>query len=1113
MAVVAPGVFCQTTVTANLSGTVTDATGAVIPDATVTIRNEATNADVRTLTTSTDGIYTANLLPYGTYTVTVTKQGFTNYVAQHLTLHVGEDRQLNAVLQPGTVTQQVEVTASFAPVQNVNAAQSETITGTQVRELELNNRNFEQLVLLQPGVAAPFLPAQVGFGLENTDNISVNGARGSANNWTVDGADINDSGSNLTLLNVPSVDAIQEFSMQRSMYDAEYGRSGGGQVQVVTKSGTSTFRGDAYEFVRNDIFNANDYFNNLAGVAKPSYRYNDFGFTFGGPIYIPHWYNTDKSKTFFFVSEEWRKTRQPSTYTAFLPAAGETTGAFTGVQLNPASAPAGCITNNPAANTAQINPSCFSKNAMAYLQNVYSKLTPNGPNNEYISSPVALNNYRQDFVRLDQNIGSRIQLFGRFMQDQVPTTEPGGLFASSPLPGISSTATNAPGRNVVAHMSAELSPTIVNEAAFNYTWGAINSNLTGILNSPSFVSALNNNLPYTDPYGRIPGVSIQGLSGVAIPSAPYFERNIDKNPYDNLSITRGSHTIRTGVSAQWMTKTENAVNPTNGDFTFENGYLGNPSFANFLLGDVSYFSQDSRDIVPDLKYVDVEAYVQDDWKIRKDLTINLGVRYSWMPTPTDNDRVLNNFDPMLYNPANAPAMNAASGTFLPGAVTPANYVNGIIFPTNACPNAKAVAAVICSPYGNTVNPNYTHNFQPRIGFAWDPFGDTKTVVRGGYGMFYDRPLNGIWEQNAFTDPPLVQSVFIENTSFDNPTAGTAVTGSSPVGLHATGTPAMPVPYYQDWDFSIEREVLKDTRLEVAYVGSKGTHLIGIFDENQVPVSLRESNPTADANVLRPYLGYGTISDISADFDSNYNSLQVSLSRRVAATGLNLGIAYTWSKQLTDNPSDRSNAPNDSYNFGMDYGPSTENVPQIFIANFVYDLPFFKAQHGFVGHVLGGWEASGVLTFETGQSLSVIQYTDPFNSYDYAAGTPGTFPDGIGIDPSAVAPRADLVGNISGPGTVAEYFNPKAFALALGHFGTSGPGILIGPGTNNWDLAGMRNIRFTEQVSLQFRCELFNAFNHPSFNNALDLNVEDSAFGSITGDREPRVIQLGLKLYF
>ncbi|HTV53712.1 MAG TPA: carboxypeptidase regulatory-like domain-containing protein, partial [Terriglobia bacterium] len=363
-------------ITASLTGTVTDPSGAVVPDATVTIHDVATNVDVRTLTTNGSGIYDATALPEGTYTVTIKKTGFKVFIAKNVILHVGEHRAVSAQLQTGAVTQSVTVSATSTPVQLRSAAQATTITGTQVTQLMLNNRNFEQLVTLQPGVTAfadngnSGLPAVVNFGISNTDSISVNGNRGSANNWTVDGADVNDSGSNLTLLNVPSVDAISEFTVERSNYDAQYGRSGSAQVAVVTKSGASSFHGDAYEFDRNNAFEANDFFANSTNEATPPFKYNDFGFTFGGPFYIPGHYNTDKSKTFFFWSEEWRRTSQPST-AAFTnePTASELNGTFTGTQLNPASAPAGCITNNPVADTSQISPSCFAHNAVVYNQN------------------------------------------------------------------------------------------------------------------------------------------------------------------------------------------------------------------------------------------------------------------------------------------------------------------------------------------------------------------------------------------------------------------------------------------------------------------------------------------------------------------------------------------------------------------------------------------------------------------------------------------------------------------------------------------------------------------------------------------------------------------------
>ncbi len=885
-----------------------------------------------------------------------------------------------------------------------------------------------------------------------------------------------------------------------------------------TKSGTSEFHGDAYEFVRNNFFNANDFFANLAGTKRPVLRYNDFGFTIGGPLFVPKLYKKSESKTFFFWSEEWRKTHQPSTLIATVPTAGQLGGTFSG-NLTSAPAPAGCVTYNAASNTSQISPSCLSQNAKAYLANVYSKFPANATNGtQYISNVVALNNYRQDLVRLDQNITDKVHIFGRFIEDVVPTTEPGGLFAGSPLPGISSTATNAPGRNVVGNMSWAISPTVVNEIAYNYSWGAINSNLTGVTNSPAFVAALSGGVPYADPYSRVYGVGITGFSGVLAPSAPYFERNIDKNIYDNFSKVLGNHTIRAGATVQWMQKTENGpVGPASFSFTAINGISGS-AFANFLLGDASSFSQASKDTIPHLNYYNFEAYIQDDWKVTPHLTVNLGVRYSYFPAPSDSNNTLNNFDPLLFNHANVPLINPANGNFVAGqGITPATYVNGIIFPAGtACANAQKLAPVTCSPYGSIVNPNSNNNWGPRVGFAWDPHGNGKTSIRGGYGIYYDRSLNGLWEQNAFTEPPLVQSTTITYTtydSFDHPLGGTTSVPLGPAHFDTSGSPTFKVPSYQDWNFSIEREILPNTVFQIAYVGTKGTHLLGEIEANQPTLAVRQANPTVNVNAIRPYLGYSYMKDRVPNFDSNYNSLQASLNRRVA-NGLTLGASFTWSKNLSDNPADRDSPIYDTYNYALSYGPASMNTPYIFIANYVYDLPFFKDQKGFVGHVLGGWELSGITRVQSGQSLTVTQGSDPFNSADWPAGTPGVYPGGIGIDPSPISPRADVVPGMSliGAGTVAQWFNTAAFTNAIGHFGTAGRGLFLGPGLQNWDMAAIRNIKFGERASIQIRGEFFNAFNHVNF-TSVSTSVTSSTFGRLTGDYSPRVIQLGAKLYF
>jgi hypothetical protein len=1122
---------------ATLTGTVTDASGAVVSGATVVVHSEETGTDVRSVTTSSSGSFNITNLAAGRYTVTVNNAGFQTSVAKDVILNVAEKHTLDVQLKAGQVSERIEVTAENTPIQTTTAEESGTVTGDQVRELALNNRNFEQLILLQPGVANQ-LPDKVGFGLANNTSISVNGARTGANNYTVDGADINDSGSNGTLLNTPSIDAIQEFTLERSNYDAAFGRSGGGQIVVATKTGTNQFHGSAYEFNRNNYYNANTFGGRAsiaagnalsAGNTVPIERYNDYGFTLGGPLFIPKFYHSQSNKTFFFWSEEWRKASTPGTNDINVPTAGELAGQFTGTVPV---APAGCVTTS--GGTSTINPSCYSQNAAAYLK---AFIAPNPGNNaagdQLITNYSQLNNFRQDIIRLDQNIGDKVRLFGRYMEDVVPQNEPFSLWGGGNYPGVETTSLNAPGRNLVFNATITLSPKVVNEVEYVDAWGAINSDLTGaIANSPAFLSQLTNKTAYQDPNGRAPNVSISGLTGLGNGSAPYFERNVDKNIFDNLSIQHGNHTFRTGFTSMWMSKTENASAGA-ASFNFTGGN-GNPAFANFLLGQADQYSQPNKDTIPFLKYVNFEFYVQDDWKVTRKLTVNAGIRYSYFPSPTDSKNTLVNFVPSLFNPANAPVIDPVSGQMAAGN-NAATYANGLIFPKGAaCAAAQAVPAplVTCSSYGSRVNPSSNNNWGPRLGLAYDPFGNGKWAVRAGLGLFYDRTLNGIWEQNAFGDPPLVQTTTTLNTAsssqnlFDNPLGGQA--GAKPLGPNAltiTGSPAFKVPSYLDYNLSVQHEIMPNTILEVAYVGTKGTHLLGDIDLNQPTVADRvAAAPGTDVNAIRPYLGYGAINDRATVYTSNYNSLQVSLNRRFSK-GLTLELGYTWSKLLTTNPYDRGLSAYDTYDLKQSYGPSVLNTPQMLVLSYVYDLPFYRNQRGFVGQVLGGWEFSGITTIQSGQSQIMTQSNDPWSlvtttsstiSCTISAANPTCplYPGGLGMTRpgETVFIRPDQIGDPNGPKTAAEFFNTAAFAPAVGHFGSSRPGAILGPGIQVWDISLIKNFKFAERAGLQLRLETFNTFNHGN-PSGIDTNVGDAQFGTVTSWHDPRNVQIGAKINF
>ena len=1097
---------------ATLSGTVTDTSGAVIPNATVTITLNGVNGTARVVESDASGYYKATNLTAGTYSVKVVVGGFETFSGKNIVLDVAEKHSFNVQLKAGSVTTTVTVDDNPVSIDTESSAQAGTISGVQVRELELSSRSFEQLVTLQPGVVNG-LGDDVSAG---ATALAINGARTTANNWTVDGADINDSGSNGTITNEPSIDAIQEFTLQRGSYDAGYGRSGGGQILVATKNGTSAFHGDAYEFVRNTALDANAYFNKIQTPFTPRnvYHYNDYGFTIGGPIFIPKAYNTDKKKTFFFWSEEWKKDTAPGSQSMAVASASELAGGFTvpapakagdpliAPPAVPAGKPASCETftrNADGSGQGTIDPTCYSSNSKVYLTNVFDKFPANSGGN-YAFSYSAKNDLHEDIVRVDHYFNEKVHFYARGMNDDMPVNAPMGLWAGANYPGLVNTLVDSPGKNVVGNLTWSISPKIVNEVEFVYAQGTYNSTIASgqFATSPTVNSALTNNWAYKDPYGRVPTVSITGVQGFSPGSAPWKERNLDRTYFDNLAITLGKHTVRTGFEFQQMIKTENAVSGGPG-FSFN-------TWGDFLLGNVLTYSQGSRDIIPDLHYINSEAYVQDDWKLNKKLTINLGIRWSAFPSPSDVRNTLNNFDPLLYSASKAPVINPSTGNFNPllTSLIPATYANGIIFPKGgACSAAQAISSqVTCSPYGNGINPNKNTNFGPRLGFAYNPDGRGVTSIRGGFGIFYDRLLNGIWEQNAFQDPPLLQTTTINNTAFDSPSGANAIS-YGPNALTVTGTPTFKAPNYANFNLSVQRQLLPTTTLEVAYVGNVARHLLGEFDMNQPTVAARTANPKADVNAIRPYLGYGYMHDRAPLFTNNYNSLQVSISHR-SSRGLTLGVAYTWSKDLTTNSNDRGTSATNSYDFKMDYGPASTNTPQILEVNYIYEVPFFKAQHGLEGHVLGGWEISGVSSFVSGSSFTVTQQVDPFASVG---------PNGLGMKQNGdIGMRPNQTGSIKKIKTRAQWFSTSSFTPASGGFGTERYGSLLGPGVQKWDIATMKNVNLGEHLRFQLRGEYFNAFNHTNF-ASVDSSLEDGNFGQVTTAHEPRIIQIGAKLNF
>jgi hypothetical protein len=1090
--------------TGSIAGTVTDPAGAPVPGASVAVTNLDLKAILRQVKTNRSGDFSIPSLPPGHYSVAIENPGFKKAERQDIVLNVNDALTVSFRLEVGDVKETVTVESSPVQVELQNgAAQSTTVNGSQIRELALVTRNYEQLVALMPGVSSAsvdqlYVGTSLPSGQTATIPFAINGSRNSMNAWLVDGADNVDRGSNQTLLNTPSVDAILEFKVLRSGYSAESGRAGGAQISVVTKSGTSVFHGDSYEFVRNSAFAANNFYNNATGVGLPPLHYNNFGWTLGGPILVPRRYNTEKNKTFFFVSQEFRRVITYATGVATLPLAGWLNGTFA---TPVCSAYTGSACASPTTKLTNIDPV-----AQQYVKDIFSRLPLNTASTTVNSLFRNVYNFEQELYKVDHVFGPKLQVSARFLRDQIPTTEPQGLFTGSPVPGVPVTNTNAPGHNWTFRATSTFTPVWLNEAGYSYSYGAILSNPSGLISSQASPD-IKTTLPFPVTLTQVPGLSFTG--GTSITGyGPYRDYNRNYNFFDNMTRIWGNHTIRFGGSFNHYQKTENAAGANAGSFGFTSATAGTPAgtslfaqaFANFLTGNVQTFSQTSLDITPDIRANQWEIFAQDDWRVRPNLTVNFGVRYSMFRQPYDAKKELTTFDPTLYSAANAATLTA--GGLLTGNAQ--NYLNGISI------NGQN------SRYGSKVSNEDSGNIAPRLGFAWDPFKTGKTSVRGGYGIFYDAVLYGIFEQNIFANPPYVNAVSISNVTLDNPAAGTASISTTPKALRGTMS-NYTSPYMQQWSLEIQRQITPKTLVSVAYVGTKGTHLLGIVDINQVSPNLAYNSGLASAstfytstaselplNNLRPYKGYNAINVVEPWFNSNYNSLQIYATRRFLGDSQVSG-SYTFSKNLTSNQTDRSSAPQNSYNFAAEYGPATYDRKHVFNVNFIYQLPFFRKQPGLTGKALGGWQLSMIGQYYTG-----LPYTITTSSSDPAA---------LGLlGSSASSARPDLVCDpYSGwTSTRTSWFNTACFVNpTTHHVGNEGRGVLRGPGYEGWSASLSKNVLFgaEQRYRIQIRGEASNVFNHANPSGFGSTNNTSSLFGTVTGYRDPRIIQLAAKLYF
>jgi len=1177
-------------VTGVLTGTVKDSTGATIAGSTVTITDADKKVVVRTVTTNDSGEFNAPNLLSGFYDVSVEAANFKKSVVSRVKIDVGQRRDLDVVLEAGNISESVLVTSAPVTVELTTATTSTTINGDQVRQLSINNRNFIQLVTLAPGVTND-LDDLVFTGTNNPDTqvvnrtlISVNGARSTQNTFTVDGADVTDRGSNLTIQTYPSVDSIGEFKVLRSLYPAESGRSGGGQVNIVTRSGGDQFHGSAFEFIRNEAFNANDFQSNrtpsLAAsfgrddngkIKRKPFRYNNYGFTVGGPIYVPHFGEggpvTHKlARTFFFFSEEQRRdTRYPTLSTRNASGAVPSAAMKQGIFPIPI-----CLSATTATNCTQILPAGVPLSSMApvsnvaqqYITQIWNKVpTPTDAATLQLDFPdINIAKFRQEIIRVDHTVNDHWSFFYRFEHDKIPTQDADGTIGGrSNLPFVNRTESDSPGKTHTAQAIYTPNPNMVFEGRYTYGYGAIFINTVGLL--AKSVSPIAVNLPYTSVRDTVPIVSVSGFNSLT-GFSNYIDPSSKGNTAGNFTWIKGNHAMKLGLMWSRNTKQENALSGTNqGQFSAFNNTvntLSSPAcvratgvasnsintlyqnWACFMLGQNVSFTQSKLDLTVDMRQKSIEWFAQDEWRFRPNITISYGVRYSYFGPPYDRNGVLANFDPALWKASDAPIVTGA-GNRRAGS---GNFCNGMI--VNSQNVQTGPAAFNCrptpSPFGKYIYEASKHDFAPRVGIAWDPFHKGTTSIRMGYGIYHEQVSLSAAELLAL-NPPFQETATQLLTSMDQPipvgSSIPVVASATPASIRAI-QPDFKTPYMQQWSLDVQHQLGSNTVFTVGYYGTKGTHLNGNTEYNDLPPGLAINTQCATGTAalqdpgvttvacmtagtaltatptifdqIRPFRGYRSINVLETRYNSNYHSLQAFMQHRFSGAS-QLNVAYTWSKNLTDNQtSSVSAAPQDVNNIRAEYGRAILDRRHVLSVNYIYELPFYSKQEGFAGKVLGGWQVSGIGSYYTG-----LPFTVASSSYDTA---------GIGFIPAIVAggrPKLLCDPNENAPHTVDQWFNGACFAKqtpagATGIQNVPGDasrGEVDGPPTARMDFTLSKYFRFNESTSIQFRAEAFNVFNHTNFRNLSTSRAitNEALFSSVTSFRDPRVLQFGLKLLF
>jgi hypothetical protein len=1160
-------------------GTVTDQTGAAVPGANLSLTQKETGFTYN-ITSNGTGAFTFANLSVGTYDLKVTAKGFETYTKTGVVLNISQTLAVNVQLTVGAETVEVSVNADALQVQTESNEVSTLISGEQVTSIATENRNFTALAALGLGVSSNLPMNNPPTASATSASISVNGLRQTHNIWLLDGAEADDRGGAGGMSVMPSMDAIAEFQVLASNYTPDYGISSGATFSLALKSGTQHFHGEGWEFLRNDDLDANDYFNKYNKGAPtnflpvPKLRQNIFGANIGGPLTIPHLYNASRKRTFFFYNQEWRRIIQssnpatnPTMPNADRPTAGQalhyTPPAYAPNQVIYAPSPtlvpdpafqaklkaAGVTPGAPFPNQT-IPASLFDPNALLYFQ---SSILPhaNSAGDFATTEEATPTTAHEEVVRIDHQINDKWQLMGHFLADSQATgTAAPDLGWNWYTYNTITSVENNPSYSAAIKLSGELSPSLLFEASMNY-----DGNIINITNSPNvlapsgwtpntfFVNSGSNQFTGSNWCGN--GVCTSMATGYGA----WHNAAQDYQPRVDLSYTNGKHAMKYGWSYMRYTKNQELQADAAGDYGFgqnqtgtgAGGVYGDP-FMSMLLGLAGSYTQPQSMATRHYVNQTVSAYIEDNWKMTPRLSVQLGLRYDALPHAWERNDALENFEPSTY--VRLPVMwsSTTPGSIVrtsPGIQTPAGfggasyYLNGMV-----TPGKNGV------PHG-VVNNDY-ETLQPRVGFSYDLTGAGRTILRGGFGTFYERlqgnDIYGLSNSNLpYEYTPNAGSVYYSKPTCSwestQPTSNPANCGSPtslpiyPASLTILDT-TYKAPATAMFSLGVQHQLQQSVVAVVQYVGNIAWHQNVNVPINMFPIdtslTLRQEYAStglpgavypAGGNELRNYPGFGQITEEQNTTNYNFNGLEASLrvQNRYGVSG-ELDYTYSHGIDITDNDLNTIANP---WNYKYGRGSTGYDRRQILQGNYVYSLPLFNKTQGLTHSLLGGWQLAGTFVTETGEPA--------------ASGFSGVNdPVGLGNCSNCTnyTVYADIVNKIHYHHKVNDWFDtvanggvgsaaqdPQAAPVAgylggpnLG-FGDGRKDTFVGPGRVDFTTSLYKTFAMTERAHVEFRAESFNTFNHAEFQNINATFANGGNYGQVTSDWGPRVLELGSKIVF